>query len=404
MSERDERIEALAERADAWHRAISHGQQELFRILAEMDREELWAEWGARDMAHWLWMRYGLSDWKARRWIEAAHALEQLPLISQAFSRGDLGVDKVVELTRLATPETEASLIPWAERVSSGRIRREAELARRRPIEEAQEDQEVRSVSWWYSEDGRRFGLGADLPAAHGAVVARAIDRLAERVPVMPGEEDRYFTPARRADALVALAQTRIASDPDPERATVVVHAEAEGLVNSTHGCELEQGPVIHPETARRLACTGRLQLVVEDRAGNATHTGPVHRDPPAWMLRQVRYRDHGCTFPGCGSRLFTQAHHIVWWERGGRTTLDTWRWCVPSTTGWCTSMDGASSENPTAPPDGSVPTGPATGRARDHRPRGSNDNPSFQPPASERRDVLACRPASLASPDVAAR
>ena len=123
MSERDERIEALTERADAWHRAISHGQQELFRILAEMDREELWAEWGARDMAHWLWMRYGLSDWKARRWIEA-HALEQLPLISQAFARGDLGVDKVVELTRLATPETEASLIPWAERVSSGRIRR----------------------------------------------------------------------------------------------------------------------------------------------------------------------------------------------------------------------------------------------------------------------------------------
>src|SRR5437773_1794546 len=102
LSERHECIEALTERADAWHRAISHGQRELFRIIAEMDREELWAEWGARDMAHWLWMRYGLSDWKARRWIEAAHALEQLPWISQAFATGDLGVDKVVELIRLA--------------------------------------------------------------------------------------------------------------------------------------------------------------------------------------------------------------------------------------------------------------------------------------------------------------
>jgi hypothetical protein len=26
---------------------------------------------------------------------------------------------------------------------------------------------------------------------------------------------------------------------------------------------------------------------------------------------------------PGCGARRFTQAHHITWWESGGRTDLD---------------------------------------------------------------------------------
>jgi len=40
-------------------------------------------------------------------------------------------------------------------------------------------------------------------------------------------------------------------------------------------------------------------------------------------MVRQVRYRDRGCRFPGCGTRRFTEAHHIVWWRRGGRTDLD---------------------------------------------------------------------------------
>ncbi len=30
-------------------------------------------------MAHWLKMRYGVSDWKARRWIASAHALESCP-------------------------------------------------------------------------------------------------------------------------------------------------------------------------------------------------------------------------------------------------------------------------------------------------------------------------------------
>ena len=40
-------------------------------------------------------------------------------------------------------------------------------------------------------------------------------------------------------------------------------------------------------------------------------------------MVRQVRYRDRGCRFPGCRTKSFTQAHHVVWWRNGGRTTLD---------------------------------------------------------------------------------
>ncbi|GBC87038.1 hypothetical protein HRbin12_01039 [bacterium HR12] len=40
-------------------------------------------------------------------------------------------------------------------------------------------------------------------------------------------------------------------------------------------------------------------------------------------MVRQVRYRDQGCTFPGCGTRAFTEAHHIVFYRFGGPTTLE---------------------------------------------------------------------------------
>ena len=61
----------------------------------------------------------------------------------------------------------------------------------------------------------------------------------------------------------------------------------------------------------------------MEDREGRVVGVGRMSREPSAWMLRQLRYRDYGCTFPGCATRRFTQAHHIVWWERGGRTDLD---------------------------------------------------------------------------------
>ncbi|HEY7283544.1 MAG TPA: HNH endonuclease [Actinomycetota bacterium] len=40
-------------------------------------------------------------------------------------------------------------------------------------------------------------------------------------------------------------------------------------------------------------------------------------------MMRQLRHRDRGCTFPGCAATRWTQAHHIRWWSRGGTTDLD---------------------------------------------------------------------------------
>lgn len=273
-------------------------------------------------MAHWLAIRYGISEWKARRWIAAAHALEELPRTSEAFASGMLGIDKVVELTRFATPETEARLLRWAERVSGAAIRHRGDLEARREIEDVQEAEKQRFLQWWYTEN--TFGLRAELPAAQGAVITKALERIAETIPVLPeAEDDPYPQDTRRADALVALCSARTAADPDPDRATVVVHARLEGLMHGTGGCEIEDGPAIHPETARRLLCDARVQTVLEDSHGEVIKLGRMRREPPAWMLRQLKHRDRGCRFPGCGNRRFAQAHHLTWWSRGGRTELE---------------------------------------------------------------------------------
>jgi hypothetical protein len=295
----------------------------LFRAIAEVDRSEAWVEDGARDIAHWLRMRYGISDWKARRWIACAHALEGLPRIADALATGELGVDKVVELTRFASAEREADLVPWARQVSSGRIRHRADVECRRSLEEARDAEETRSVSWWYFDEGKRFGLEAELPAAQGAVVVNALERATEEIPGMPREEDASFLPQRRADALVALCSAGLADEKDPDRATVVVYASLDSLLSADGGCEIEGDGVIHAATARRLMCHGRVQVVLEDQSGQPLRVGRLTREPPAWMLRQLRHRDRECTFPACGSRRFTQAHHIVWWRHGGRTDLD---------------------------------------------------------------------------------
>lgn len=312
----------LIREIDAEHAAIAASHSRMLQLIAKIDRRGGWREVGARDTAHWLSIRYGVSQWKARRWIAAAHALESLPEISEALASGELHLDKVVELTRVATPETESRLLVWAGGVSCGAIRRKAEVAMRRTVEEVEGVERSRSLSWWTFDDGRRFGIEGELPPSQGAVVARALDELAGTLPVMPDEQGRVGVDARRADALVALCSAQTGGDREPDRATVIVHARLNGSERLSE-CEVEDGPAISPESAHRLACNARVQVLVESDSEVPVRVGRMTREPPAWMVRQLKYRDRECRFPGCGSRRFTQAHHIVWWERGGATDLD---------------------------------------------------------------------------------
>lgn len=318
----DERnTDRLLERLDEAHAQLGAAHLRFLRLVDEAERAGVWADDGARDLAHWMWMRYGMSDWKARRHIDAAHALPRLPRVEAALGSGQLGVDKVLELTRFATDETEDGLVEWAARVSAARIRHEGDVLRRLDRDEAANDDEVRSVSWSYGDEGRRFEMRAELPAAQGATVAKAIDRMTATIPSMP-DEAAGRTSARRADALIALCSANLGADPDQERATIVIHARTGRQAGVVTAAEIEGGGIAHPTVLERLLCAARIETVHEDTAGRVIGVGRITRVPPAWLLRQVRFRDRGCRFPGCGTRGFTQAHHIVFWRDGGNTDL----------------------------------------------------------------------------------
>jgi len=258
--------EHLVAAVDAVHATVCRGQRELLSLIAKVDRRESWLSSGARDTAHWVSMRYGISCWKANRWIAAAHALEGLPRLSDALVSGELGLDKVIELTRFASPGTEAGLIAWAKGVSCATVRHRADVERRASIEEDLDAERSRFVSWWYFDEGRRLGLEAELPAAQGAIVVRALERATDAIPEMPDERDGSFAPTRRADALVALCSARIARDADQDRATVIVHAQLDGLKGGVGGCEIDGGPVVHPQTVR--ACSATLVSRACSRTG----------------------------------------------------------------------------------------------------------------------------------------
>ena len=90
---------------------------------------------------------------------------------------------------------------------------------------------------------------------------------------------------------MVLLCSGRIATDPDPDRATVVVHVPAETLLahdaTSAPNAEAEGDPVLAPVTARRLSCDARLQFSLDDAHGIPLMLGRRTRVPrPPWSGR----------------------------------------------------------------------------------------------------------------------
>src|SRR4051812_34701386 len=123
--------------ADRANRKIGAAQLELLLAILDVERDDAWLDDGARDLAHWVSMRYGVSHWKACRWVGAARSFEAMPALGFALREGVLSIDKVVELARFATPDTIDGLTRWAEDVSAGAIRRRADVEIRRERDEA---------------------------------------------------------------------------------------------------------------------------------------------------------------------------------------------------------------------------------------------------------------------------
>ena len=51
----------LVKGMDALHARVSGAQRKLFTLIAEADSRAAWRDAGARDMAHWLSIRYSIS-------------------------------------------------------------------------------------------------------------------------------------------------------------------------------------------------------------------------------------------------------------------------------------------------------------------------------------------------------
>jgi hypothetical protein len=84
--------------------------------------------------------------------------------------------------------------------------------------------------------------------------------------------------------------------------------------------CEIEEGPSIAAETARRLACDASVVAIIENEDGEPLNAGRKTRTISSPLRRFLKARDRGCRFPGCTNTRWVDAHHIHHWANGGET------------------------------------------------------------------------------------
>ena len=74
----------------------------------------------------WLSARFGLRHATAAQLVRVAHRLQDLPVLRERFAAGELSLDQVDAISKLATPDTETVLIEECSGLSNAALDRAA--------------------------------------------------------------------------------------------------------------------------------------------------------------------------------------------------------------------------------------------------------------------------------------
>jgi hypothetical protein len=278
----------------------------------------------------WLTHQTGRDPAAATRLTGQARKLAALPACRQAYLDGSLTggqVDVILanvpgrHLDRFAGHEGE--LIDSLAGLGTAELR--AAMADWRAKADALDDTEVdpaHDSEVWFSAtiDGRgelRGSLGPDLTAVVDAALRVADSRVFD------------LTPAeRRADALETIMRHFLdhqrGNVGGRHRPHVTVAMSSDQFEAAAGGRYVDTGGAVTRSEAGALRCDSAVHRVVVEGRSAILDYGRSRRIVPPDLHQALVARDHGCRFPGCGRpAAWTDAHHVVAWEHGGRTAVD---------------------------------------------------------------------------------
>ncbi len=324
-------LERLEAELIGWAGHLAAATALWLRWLAVYDRREGWSEWGCRSTAHWLSWKCAMSLGTARTHVRVARALEELPVVADAFAAGELSFSKVRALTRLPQPFDEAEMVETARWATASQLDRLVAGCR----QALNDDPSVAAGSGVerFRSRGRSDGSVAitlivsavDAERIDGTIAAACDRSLAERtdgVAVTDWVEHLGGWDEIRARAATDLLTNTINHQgTEPTQLVAEIEAEDDGV----SGQCATSGRYLPNEVIRRLGCDAVVATITGNPDdGRGGGVGLSQRTVPHWLRRQLERRDHHtCRFPGCASSRRLHAHHIIHWLDHGPTEID---------------------------------------------------------------------------------
>ncbi|MFT3889062.1 MAG: DUF222 domain-containing protein [Arachnia sp.] len=166
------------------------------------------------------------------------------------------------------------------------------------------------------------------LPVAAAATIAAQLEALMPPASSYRDSDELPTPEARRADALVLLAEQAANAGTVPaqgfDRPTAKIIIPLSTLADRLGpAAVLDDGQPISAGEARRLACDADIIPVVLGGASEILDVGRTHRLFTKGLRTALIARDQGCAFPHCDTvAAACEGHHITPWWAGGETKL----------------------------------------------------------------------------------
>ncbi|HEX4419094.1 MAG TPA: HNH endonuclease signature motif containing protein, partial [Kofleriaceae bacterium] len=281
-------------RAIARRRAVLDAEEA--RWLREAERCQIWRQLGMVSALDYMERVLGYAPRTGQERLRVANALGMLPVLTEALAQGALSFSAIRELTRVATPATEAA---WRDVAVGKNLRQIEELVADHKLGDRPEDPG--------DPQARTHVVRFELSAETFALMRQARQVL----------DDEHGSHLSDDEMLAALCSAVFDGAPAGEptgRAKFQVAVTV--CERCRQGWQAGAGMkvAIPPAAVERAECDaqyiGSLDGQIPDRA---------HQDVAPSVVRFVWRRDGGrCRVPGCRSSRGLEIHHVVHREDGG--------------------------------------------------------------------------------------
>ena len=311
-------------------------------LVAAFDARAGYRHYVLHSTARWLAHYCGVSRRTAIEHVRVARALAAHPSLAAAMSAGRMSYSHVRAISRIADLGDTAlveSLVTVAEHGTVSQL--EDVVRGLRTVDDHQQPdaeppREHLTRRW---RDDSTLSVSARLDPENGALVQSAIEAVAQREGIT--EAQALTRMAEIALDVIAAETGELPSLRGHEHAAVVVHLDAsavpgepdaDGPLRSAERdvlpprrpyARIARGPGLPERVVQRLLCLGRIRTVAYDADHHPLDVGRSRRVVTTRQLTALLLRDGGCRHPGCSNRRHLEAHHVLSWLSGGRTSLD---------------------------------------------------------------------------------